>query len=154
VPHVIQRRRKDVEKWLGADTPFPERVSDEITYELSADYRKLFLDVLAYCRETVEAGKDLRAAQQRVRHRAAIALLRCLLSSPRAAATVLGARADRIAEDQGKEITPEDVDQAYRPQVMDLLGDEERREKIGELVASDRRALVSLTRDMSVVGNI
>jgi hypothetical protein len=36
---------------------------------------------------------------------------------------------------------------------MDLLGDEERREKIGELVASDRRALVSLTRDMSVVGN-
>ena len=50
MPHVIQRRRKDVEKWLGADTPFPERVSDEITYELSADYRKLFLDVLAYWR--------------------------------------------------------------------------------------------------------
>ena len=29
------------ERWLGADTPFPERVSDEITYELSPDYRKL-----------------------------------------------------------------------------------------------------------------
>ena len=58
MPHVIQRRRKDVEKWLGADTPFPERVSDEITYELSADYRKLFLDVLAYCRETVEGQTD------------------------------------------------------------------------------------------------
>jgi superfamily II DNA or RNA helicase len=56
LPHVIQRRRRDVEKWLGSETPFPERVSSEERYELGNDYRKLFEDVLEYCRETVETG--------------------------------------------------------------------------------------------------
>jgi superfamily II DNA or RNA helicase len=125
VPHIIQRRRKDVETWLGTDTPFPKRIAEEGTYELSKEYFALYHDVLAYCRETVEAGKSLRAAQQRVRHWAAIALLRCLLSSPQAAATVLGARAERIAEDKAENATTEDVDQAYRPQVLDALGDEQ-----------------------------
>jgi SNF2 family DNA or RNA helicase len=32
LPHVIQRRRRDVEKWLGSETPFPERVSSEERY--------------------------------------------------------------------------------------------------------------------------
>ena len=82
LPLVVQRRRSDVEKWMGADTPFPERLSDEVVYDLSPDYRDLFNDVLEYCRETIAAGEGLRAAQQRVRHWAAIALLRCLLSSP------------------------------------------------------------------------
>src|SRR6266481_2290906 len=98
LPHVIQRRRQDVEKWLGSKTPFPERKSEERRYELAGDYLKLFNDVLDYCRETVEAGRELRAPQQSVRHWAAIALLRCLLSSPAAAATVLDARAARMAD--------------------------------------------------------
>ena len=125
LPHVIQRRRRDVEKWLGSDTPFPERKSEERHYELGAEYLKLFSDVLDYCRETVEAGSHLRAAQQRVRHWAAIAILRCLLSSPAAAATVLDARADRMAEAGAEEETQDEIDRAYSPQVLDVLGDEE-----------------------------
>jgi SNF2 family DNA or RNA helicase len=68
LPHIIQRRRQDVEKWLGSDTPFPNRISEERRYELAGDYLRLFNDVLDYCRETVAAGQGLRAAQQRVRH--------------------------------------------------------------------------------------
>jgi hypothetical protein len=64
LPHVIQRRRQDVEKWLGSATPFPDRNSEERRYELTGDYLKLFNDVLDYCRETVEAGRQLRAPQQ------------------------------------------------------------------------------------------
>ena len=60
LPHVIQRRRQDVEKWLGSETPFPDRRSEERRYELAGDYLKLFNDVLEYCRETVEAGRQLR----------------------------------------------------------------------------------------------
>ena len=90
-----------------------------------AEYLKLFNDVLDYCRETVEADSQLRAAQQRVRHWAAIAILRCLLSSPAAAATVLDARADRMAEADAQEETQDEIDRAYRPQVLDVLGDEE-----------------------------
>src|SRR5207237_2164346 len=33
LPHVIQRRRRDVEKWLGSETPFPKRVPSEERYE-------------------------------------------------------------------------------------------------------------------------
>ncbi len=123
LPHVIQRRRRDVERWLGADTPFPERISEEHRYELGAQYIKLFDDVLDYCRETVDAASHLRAQQQRVRHWAAIAILRCLLSSPDAAATVLGARVNRMGAGKGEETT-EDIDRAYRPQILDALGDE------------------------------
>ena len=125
IPHVIQRRRQDVEKWLGSETPFPERKSEERRYELAGGYLKIFNDVLEYCRETVEAGRQLRAPQQRVRHWAAIALLRCLLSSPAAAATVLDARADRMSDLASGEETLDDVDRAYRPQVLDALDDEE-----------------------------
>jgi len=60
-----------------------------------------------------------------VRHWAAIALLRCLLSSPAAAATVLDARADRITELTGEEESQDEVDRTYRPQVLDALDDEE-----------------------------
>jgi len=120
VPHVIQRRRQDVEKWLGSETPFPKRTPEERRYELTGDYLKLFNDVLEYCRETVEAGRQLRAPQQRVRHWAAIALLRCLLSSPAAAAAVLDTRADRMADYE----IQDDVDFTYRPQLLDALDDE------------------------------
>jgi superfamily II DNA or RNA helicase len=125
LPHVIQRRRQDVEKWLGSETPFPDRKSEERRYELAGDYLKLFNDVLEYCRETVEAGRQLRAPQQRVRHWAVIALLRCLLSSPAAAATVLDTRADRMADLAAESESQEEIDRAYRPQVLDVIDDEE-----------------------------
>jgi SNF2-related domain len=60
LPHVIQRRRRDVEKWLGSETPFPERIPSEERYELGSEYRRLFEDVLEYCRETVETGGTLK----------------------------------------------------------------------------------------------
>ena len=130
LPQVVQRRRSDVETWMGADTPFPERLSEEVVYDLSPDYRDLFTDVLEYCRDTITASEGLRAAQQRVRHWAAIALLRCLLSSPQTAQTVLENRQNRIEEKEEKdkddgEATEKDVDETYRPLVMDALGDEE-----------------------------
>lgn len=75
VPHLVQRRRSDLERWLGTETPFPERIAEERSYALSPGYHSLFDDVLAYCRESVRSGAGLRGQQQRVRHWAAIALL-------------------------------------------------------------------------------
>jgi hypothetical protein len=58
--------------------------------------RALFADVLDYCRESLEDARCLRAPQQRIRRWAAIAILRSLLSSPDAAAMVLGNRAAKV----------------------------------------------------------
>ncbi len=123
VPHVIQRHREDLKDWLGTETPFPERDPEEISYSLSPAYQSLFQDVLDYCRQTVHTGPAGRTAQQRVRHWAAIALLRCVLSSPEAAVSVLSNRAER----QGEKALPDTVDaldDTYRPQVLDPLEDE------------------------------
>jgi len=126
VPSLVQRRRRDVEKWLGSETPFPERKSEEARYELSRAYQSLFVDVLDYCRESLEDARGLRAPQQRVRHWAAIAILRSLLSSPDAAAMVLGNRSAKLGDDPAKDgENSAEVDETYRPQVLDLFGDVE-----------------------------
>ncbi len=126
LPYVVQRRRGDLEeRWLGADRPFPKRESSEETYSLSPEYRALYTAVLDYCREIVAGGDGLRAQQRRVRYWAALALLRCVLSSPDAAASVLGERLRRLGDEGNPAFeSAEEVDVAFRPQVLDPLDDE------------------------------
>ena len=81
---MIQRQRADIREYLDEDTPFPERETTETAYKLTAGYRQLFDDVMDYVREQV-ADPKLSAVRQRVRWWSAIALLRCLASSPAAA---------------------------------------------------------------------
>ncbi len=96
--HFVQRTRGDVKRWMGVDTPFPERIPPyEETYRLSPDYRSLFDDVLAFTRETVKSP-GLSKPRQRARYWAALALLRCLMSSPAAAAKALSRREKALAE--------------------------------------------------------
>jgi len=110
----VQRRRADIRHFLE-NTPFPEdRLSTERPYELSAAYRGLFDDVLAYARETVRdmAGGRVR---QRVRYWSALALLRALASSPRAAAATLLTRA---ATSEASDVS--ETDRLGRAAVLDL----------------------------------
>ncbi len=95
--HFVQRRRADVLRWLGEETPFPRRQSAEVRYALprSSAYRALFDDVYKFARELIRQGRDAEtpAYRQRVRYWAALALLRCVMSSPAAAEKALRARA-------------------------------------------------------------
>lgn len=104
--HLVQRRRGDIQHYLGAETPLPTREDAEATYSLSPEYRRLFDRVLAYAREVVRdpAGGHHR---QRVRWWSALALLRSLASSPAAAAETLrnrAATADTESEEEANEV--------------------------------------------------
>lgn len=113
--HMVQRRRSHIRKFLEQETAFPsDRLIQEQRYYLTGDYRKLFDLVLSYARETVRdsSGGPLR---QRVRYWSALALLRALASSPRAAAATLRTRARTVLAQ-----TVEEADTVGRATVLDL----------------------------------
>ena len=117
--HLVQRRRGDIRHYLETDTAFPERKDKEATYTFSPAYRRLFDDILAFAREYVsEDGGGRR--RQRVRYWSALALLRCVSSSPAAAVATLCSRA---AADQAEEW--EDVDEVGRRTVLDQGDDDD-----------------------------
>ncbi len=54
--HFVQRRRPDIDEWQDRQV-FPERLTAEITYQLTGAWGQLFNDVLAYARELVERAE-------------------------------------------------------------------------------------------------
>jgi superfamily II DNA or RNA helicase len=121
--HFVQRRRADVQRWLGEDTPFPSRDSAEVTFSLplKSEYRSLFDEVYAFTRELVQTslqGTATRSWQQRARYWAALALLRCVMSSPAAAEQALRIRAERAANAE-EPSDPAQADALFSPYVGD-----------------------------------
>jgi superfamily II DNA or RNA helicase len=132
--YFVQRRRGDIRIYLDQSTPFPQdRLTQERPYELSADYRALFDDVLAYARETVRDPVG-GGVQQRVRYWSALALLRALASSPRAAAATLRTRAANLTAEDAEE-----ADRLGRSVVLDLP-DEETTESADAAPGADADA--------------
>ena len=82
--HFVQRRRGDIAEWKDA-AGFPVRESREATYRLTGAWGQLFDEVLAYAREMVQRAEGGTNLQQRMSWWAALALLRCVSSSPAAA---------------------------------------------------------------------
>ncbi|WP_079415604.1 helicase-related protein [Thiomonas intermedia] len=89
--HFVQRRRPDIAEWQDTSM-FPERRIAEITYKLTGAWGQLFNDVLAYARELVERSEGQGMREQRMNWWAALALLRCISSSPAAAVNALRTR--------------------------------------------------------------
>jgi superfamily II DNA or RNA helicase len=116
--HFVQRRRADIRRYLDEDTPFPkDRLTAEVPYTLSPEYRALFEKVLDYAKETVRSRDGGLA--RRVNWWSALALLRALASSPRAAAQTLRTRAASAAAD-----SPDEADAIGRAVVLDQADDE------------------------------
>lgn len=101
--HFVQRRRADVKQWLGNETPFPERDPLEQPYKLSKEYRELFEEVYKFARGLVKTTtEDMSYAQRRGRYWAALALIRCVMSSPEAAIATLRNQVNKTATDEGQ----------------------------------------------------
>jgi superfamily II DNA or RNA helicase len=96
--HFVQRTRRDIEKDWEGEHCFPERQSSDETYRLSPPYRDLFMKTYDFCSEIVRSGQTLDKRQQRVRYWGALALLRCVMSSPAAAMAALETRHDALTD--------------------------------------------------------
>jgi superfamily II DNA or RNA helicase len=94
--HFVQRKRGDVEKWLGEDTPFPNRDAFELNYKLSPRYLQLFVELIEFSRKLISPDKGGR--QQRVHYWTALGLLRGVMSSPAAGIEMLNTRMSALAK--------------------------------------------------------
>lgn len=94
--HFVQRTRRDIEADWEGDHCFPRRESADETYRLSKAYQDLFAKTYDFCSEIVKAGQELDRRQQRLRYWGALALLRCVMSSPAAAVAALEKRHDGL----------------------------------------------------------
>ena len=94
--HFIQRRRRDIDAWRERGL-FPQHETSELKYRLTGDYEAFYEQILDYCAEVVTSEQgDLR---QRLAFWGTLALMRCVGSSPAAAARALRTRARLDAED-------------------------------------------------------
>lgn len=110
----VQRRRKDVERWLGEETLFPERDSGEFPYELSDSYLDFYDKIRNFAFDKIrQPAGEVNPERRKLRYWAALALLRGVMSSPAAGIKMLQNRLerqeDKIAEQasaEGEEQNP------------------------------------------------
>ncbi|QVQ53165.1 DEAD/DEAH box helicase [Spiractinospora alimapuensis] len=114
--HFVQRKRADVRQYLtrtgdgladdslAETTSFPrDREFADETYRLSPEYKDLLGDAIAYARERVHRAGGKGDRDYRVAWWSAIALLRAMVSSPRAAAKTLTTRSAAAAAETAEE---------------------------------------------------
>ena len=90
--HFVQRRRADIAEWRDAGSVFPDRETREVTYTLSGEWGRLFDEVVDYARGMIRRTEGESLLRQRMSWWAALALLRCVSSSPASAAVALSTR--------------------------------------------------------------
>ncbi len=88
--HFIQRRRRDIDAWREPGL-FPQHETSEIKYRLTGDYEAFYGRILDYCAEVVRSQEGDQ--RQRLAFWGTLALMRCVGSSPAAAARALKTRA-------------------------------------------------------------
>ena len=120
--HLVQRRRADIAEWKDA-AGFPVRESKEVTYRLKDDWGSIFTDVLSYARDMVKRTEGGTRLQQRMSWWAALALLRCISSSPAAASLALRTRL-QATEGKLEREQIEEMDQAAGETIMDHAADD------------------------------
>lgn len=152
--HFVQRRRGDVVAFSGERTDFPRRKASELPYTMSPGYRALLDRVLDYATEMVRSTEGATRFQQRVRWWAALALLRCVGSSPMAAAAALRTRAGGAGESEGDvaEIDERGLRSVFDQESSESADEDDAVPGADTIAAEapdarDRRRLLDMARD-------
>jgi superfamily II DNA or RNA helicase len=140
--HFVQRRRPDIDEWKDASV-FPQRETADLPYALTGRWERFFESVLDYCSTVVErAGTDER--RQRLNFWGTLALMRCVSSSPDAAAQALRTR-------MGLDVSLEQ-EESLRQQVFDGSEDAQPEDDGEPPVASDDGELAALLKEAEALG--
>lgn len=149
--HFVQRRRVDIvgREW-GEDRAFPKHDTAELPYRFDRPTQAFHDKVVDWCLGLVE-GKDVRSA--RLAFWGVLALMRCVGSSPAAAASALRNRldsgpdrlAERVFDDEADEADAVDVEPS--PGLVDadpvLAALADQAERLGRLLDPKLDALVT-----------
>lgn len=96
--NFIIRKRENIKRWLNETTPFPNRDSKEVPYNLSELYGNFYKAVLNFARGITRDGKKLKSSN--MRYWAALSLLRGVMSSPATGFEMLQKRQLRSLDDE------------------------------------------------------
>lgn len=144
--HFVQRTRRDIERDWEGDHCFPTRAAADETYRLSRAYQDLFNKTYDFCSEIVRTGQQLGSRQQRVRYWGALALLRCVMSSPAAAIAALETRHDTLAESEEEADFRSFIFESAEDQTDDAQPTPPVEAAAATLVDTERRRLRDLGR--------
>ena len=124
--HLVQRRRVDIREWHD-ETLFPTRETKDLPYRLTGAWERFLEAVLTYCEEvTTAAGTGIR--ERRLAFWGTLALLRCVASSPAAAARALQTRLENRGDDDamaklGEQLFELDPDEGDIPDDLEPAAD-------------------------------
>jgi superfamily II DNA or RNA helicase len=144
--HFVQRTRKDIEKDWEAEHCFPKRDRSDEHYRLSQPYEELFQKTYEFCTELVRTGQSLDKRKQRVRYWAALALLRCVMSSPGAAVAALDRRDGALPQSEDEVEFSGNVFESANEQTDDSQPTPPVESAEQTLPDSERRRLRDLSR--------
>lgn len=101
--HFVQRKRADVQEWMGEKTLFPERDAGEFAYSLTPAYAAFYNQLLDFARDLALPSKDEKRVRQQMRYWTALALMRGCMSSPLAGLEMLDRRLQNKQLEEGEE---------------------------------------------------
>lgn len=90
--HFVQRKRADVQEWMGEKTLFPERDAGEYAYSLTPPYASFYNQLLDFARALALPDKTQKGERQQMRYWTALALMRGCMSGPKAGLEMLDRR--------------------------------------------------------------
>lgn len=96
--YFVQRRRRDVEKWMGQDTPFPTRDSGEIDYPLSPQYADFYKKIHEFALGGKRSENTGSRTKTRAHYWSSLSLLHGVMSSPGAGVEMLNNRIKKREE--------------------------------------------------------
>jgi superfamily II DNA or RNA helicase len=153
--HFIQRKREQIRKWLGEDTPFPDRDTREIGYRLSLDYKYFFNQAQNFARGLTKGAEEHKGLKGK--YWAALALLRGIMSSPAAGLEMLQGRINRSTEEDAPayeenpviERLEEDTD-STQMELLEQAGLAQSEMDVLKSLAEDLQKLSGIKQDLKV----